>query len=100
VSRSSAFRPEAREELRRAVRFYEREAKGLGAELAAEARAVLESIVSNPNTGSPFAAGTRRKLLPRFPYSVVYLGESGRVDVIALMHHRREPDYWTDRIGH
>jgi plasmid stabilization system protein ParE len=98
VIRGYAFRPEAREELREAVRFYEREAKGLGAELAAEVRAVVESIVSNPNTGSPFEAGTRRRLLPRFPYSIIYLHESGRLDIIALMHYRREPSYWADRM--
>jgi toxin ParE1/3/4 len=98
VSRGYAFRPEAREELREAVRFYEREAKGLGAELATEVCAVVESVVLNPNTGSPFEAGTRRKLLPRFPYSIIYLHESGRLDVIAVMHHRREPGYWTDRM--
>ncbi|HEX8829638.1 MAG TPA: type II toxin-antitoxin system RelE/ParE family toxin [Longimicrobium sp.] len=99
MSRGYAFRPEAREELREAVRFYEREAKGLGTELAAEVRAVIETIESNPLTGSPFEAGTRRKLLPRFPYSIVYLHEDGQFDVIALMHHRREPGYWSDRVG-
>ena len=99
MSRGYAFRPEARDELREAVRFYEREAKGLGAELAAEVRAVVESIAANPNAGSPFEARTRRKLLPRFPYSIIYLDESGRLDVIAVMHHRREPGYWTDRFG-
>jgi plasmid stabilization system protein ParE len=98
VSRGYAFRPEAREELREAVRFYEREAKGLGAEFAAEVRAAIESIERNPSTGSPFEAGTRRKLLPRFPYRIVYLHELGQLDVIALMHHRREPGYWTDRV--
>ncbi len=96
--RGYAFRPEAREELRDAVRFYEREAKGLGGEFAAEVRAVVESVVVNPDTGSPFEADTRRKLLPRFPYSVVYLHETGRIEIIALMHHRREPGYWTNRV--
>ncbi|MBW3631047.1 MAG: hypothetical protein KY464_17380 [Gemmatimonadetes bacterium] len=41
MSRGYAFRPEAREELRDAVRFYEKAARGLGAEFSAEVRAMV-----------------------------------------------------------
>jgi toxin ParE1/3/4 len=69
-----AFRPEARDELREAVLFYEKERPGLGAEFSAEVRTTLEALVLNPNSGPEFEAGTRRKLVPRFPYSVLKLG--------------------------
>ena len=98
MSRGFAFRPEAREELREAIRFYEKEQTGLGAELLAEVRAAVEHVLANPGAAPPFQAGTRRKLVARFPYSIVYLHESGRTEIVALLHHRREPEYWTDRV--
>ncbi len=98
MSRGYAFRPEAREELRDAVRFYEKAARGLGAEFSAEVRATIERLLLHPETGPLFEAGTRRKHLVRFPYSIVYLQHEGRIDVVALMHHRRDPRYWMDRV--
>jgi plasmid stabilization system protein ParE len=97
VSHPFEFHPEARAELRQSVEFYERETVGLGREFAAEVRATIEHLLENPLSGSVAQAGTRRKLLQRFPYSLIYLVEHGRITVVAVMHHRREPG-WTDRI--
>jgi plasmid stabilization system protein ParE len=98
VNRSFDFHPEAREELRRAVQFYEQESPGLGREFAAEARVVIDHILDHPLSGARAEADTRRKLLLRFPYSVIYLIEPTRLRIIALMHQRREPGYWLTRI--
>ncbi|MBA3346286.1 MAG: type II toxin-antitoxin system RelE/ParE family toxin [Gemmatimonadales bacterium] len=35
--------------------------------------------------------------LRRFPYSLLYRIETDRIYVLAVMHHRRRPGYWTDR---
>lgn len=93
-----AFRPEAREELRDAIRYYEKEEAGLGGEFLSEVRAAVELVLANPGAAPAFEAGTRRKLLARFPYSIIYLHESGRTEIIAIVHHRREPGYWTERV--
>lgn len=98
MSRAFDFHPEAREELRHAVRFYERESPGLGREFAVEARTVIDHLLDHPLSGTPTEADTRRKLLLHFPYSVIYLVEPTRLRIIALMHQRREPGYWLTRI--
>ena len=98
MRRRFEFHPHARAELRQAVQFYEAEAGGLGAEFAAEVRAAIDQVLEYPESGSPARAGTRRRLLSRFPYSLVYLPESEILTIVALMHHRREPDYWVDRL--
>lgn len=87
----------ARDELLGAVTFYEREAPGLGAEFLQDVDHAFETIASSPEVGTPFEAGTRRLLLRRFPYSVVYLFENDPLLVIAVAHQRRRPGYWKTR---
>jgi toxin ParE1/3/4 len=40
----------------------------------------------------------RRSLLPRFPYSLCYVISDEIVIILAVAHHRREPDYWHSRL--
>jgi plasmid stabilization system protein ParE len=100
VKRSFGFHPEARGELRAAVRHYEDEAPGLGVEFAAEVRVAVDRVLDNPYAGAPGEVETRRKLLRRFPYLLIYLVESEKehIHIIALMHHRRRPGYWHERL--
>ena len=41
----------------------------------------------------------KRLLMPRFPFSVVFVAAKEEVTVLALAHHRRKPSYWRDRLG-
>ncbi|RJP33643.1 MAG: type II toxin-antitoxin system RelE/ParE family toxin [Candidatus Omnitrophota bacterium] len=86
--------------MRESVCYYEGEAAGLGAEFAAEVRVAVDRIHENLYSGAPVEAGTRRKLLQRFPYSLIYLveGEEEHICIIAVMHHRRRPGYWRGRV--
>ncbi len=93
------FHPGARLELREAVSFYEAERVGLGADFAAEVQGALDFVSRQPHSGAPAEAGTRRKLLRRFPYSVIYLFDRQTLVVVAVMHHRRRPGYWAARLG-
>jgi hypothetical protein len=43
-------------------------------------------------------ADTRRVLLRRFPFSVVYAADSDVALVIAVAHHSRRPGYWCKRL--
>lgn len=44
------------------------------------------------------ATGTRRALLRKFPYRVLYLIDHERVVVFAVMHHHRDASPWRDRL--
>ena len=87
----------ARREFLDAVQFYESQAPRLGQELTEEFESVLELLSSHPQLGAEHLEGTRRVLLRRYPFDVVYLIESDRILVVALAHHRRKPGYWRDR---
>jgi hypothetical protein len=71
VNRPYGFHPEARFEFREAVRFYESERRGVGAELVKEVRSAVDHVLAHPLSGTPGEAGTRMKILARFPYTLV-----------------------------
>lgn len=59
----------------------------------------IELLLNTPESAAPYLEETRRKLLTRFPYALVYRldYESKILRVIAFSHQSREPGYWSDR---
>ena len=89
--------PEAVAEARAAAQWYrERSASAADAFLAELDRAV-ERIAENPGTYPHHVRGTRRYLLQRFPFYLVYREVSGKLEIIAIAHGRRKPGYWKTR---
>lgn len=91
------FHPEAVAEARAAYAWYAqrdpRAAAAFGAELDRAIRRALES----PGTWPAFQSGTRRCLLERFPFFVVYRELGDRLEILAVAHGRRRPGYWRER---
>jgi plasmid stabilization system protein ParE len=90
--------PLAQDEVQAAADFYR--AKGdskLGLEFVAEFEKTAHLILANPTSGSVFGERTRRRLMRRFPYSVIYQITSDELRVIAVAHNRRRPGYWSGR---
>jgi toxin ParE1/3/4 len=59
----------------------------------------LADIVQSPRRWPIGAHSTRRFLLRRFPYIVVYRDRPmGRVQVLAFAHTSRKPEYWSKRL--
>jgi plasmid stabilization system protein ParE len=88
---------EAEMELWEAVEFYESRSPGLGLDFEKEIKAALQLIQQSPDRWPIHKGGTRRYLIHRFPYFVVYVLHEDRVWVIAFAHCRRRPGYWTGR---
>ena len=68
-------------------------AAGFEAELA-EAESAIHRL---PNAWPPHDHGTRRYLLRRYPFGVVYRIEPARILIIAVAHGHRRPGYWRGR---
>ena len=69
----------------------------LGAAFAIELQQALDRIMSRPLAWASVDGRTRRCLMKRFPYSVVFRIEPDRVYVVAVMHQRQSPGYWRAR---
>jgi plasmid stabilization system protein ParE len=58
----------------------------------------LTTISEAPQRWPKYLHGTRRFVLQRFPFSVVYLDDPELLTVIAIAHSKRKPGYWKRRI--
>ena len=91
------FHEVAEAELDAAAAWYDQQRQGLGGQLitaiGAKITAILETPVRWPRVGR-----TRRALVGRFPYSIVYRELShDEIEIVAVAHARRRPGYWRRR---
>jgi plasmid stabilization system protein ParE len=97
VSFPVTFDPAARTELFAAADFYDLEHPSLGSEFLDAVYDGLSRVAEHPGS-APIALGETRKLvLDRFPYSIMYWIDRSGVVVSAVAHHSRRPFYWGDR---
>jgi toxin ParE1/3/4 len=89
---------EAKAELRKSCRWYDKRRAGLGDELLNDGLAALDKIERDNFIGLKFEK-TRFRFhrLDRFPYVVYYESLKDHVRVVAIAHERRRPGYWKRR---
>ena len=46
----------------------------------------------------PYLHGTRRVVLNRYPFSVVFRERLHDIQIIAIAHAKRRPGYWAKRV--
>ncbi len=89
---------EAKAELIAGVSFYDSEYPGLGPEFAIEVRRLCRLFTESPAAGLEVCPGVRRRILRRFPYSILYTLDNDDVVVLAVAHQSRRPGYWNRRV--
>jgi toxin ParE1/3/4 len=99
VNRRVRFSEPASDELGEAVRWYEARRPGLGGEFFDAVAATVSVIETDPEIGTTISPDgqTRRALVARFPYQVVYLLRRTEIAIVAIAHLKRRPRYWKDR---
>ncbi len=93
-----SFHPEAKAELLDAIDYYEDCEIGLGYDFSSEVFSTIENILNFPKAWPLIDDEIRRCQTQRFPYGLVYAEEGDEVIILAVMHLRRDPDYWKDRV--
>ena len=58
----------------------------------------IERIGDHPGQFREYAFGTRRMVLQRFPYLILFRETAAGVEIVAVAHGRRRPGYWRDRV--
>jgi plasmid stabilization system protein ParE len=62
-----------------------------------EIEAALTTISENPLMCPSYIGGTRRCVLRRFPFSIIYRVKESNIVIVAVAHGRRRPGYWINR---
>ncbi len=89
--------PLAADEAEAAERWYRERNETAATRFRRELDRAVGLIAERPEAAPPYVANTRRFLLRRFPFFVVYRVFSQRVQIIAVAHARRRPHYWVQR---
>ena len=90
-------RPAAAAEIDEAYLWYEAQRTGLGEEFLAEVNGALDTIREMPELYAVVHRDTRRAMLVRFPYSLLYRLVNKQVIVVACFHGKRDPRRWQSR---
>ena len=98
MKRSVQLLPEAEREVEEAFWWYERQRRGLGFEFLLAFDAAVEGLRRLPEGHELVALRTRKVLLRRFPYLVLYALEEEHILITAVFHGRRNPRRWSDRV--
>jgi plasmid stabilization system protein ParE len=92
------FHPRAIEEARAARRWYARRSPALADRFLAQLDLAVRQISAAPGQWPTYLHGTRVYRLRRFPYLIVYRELADSVQVVAVAHGKRRPDYWRRRL--
>ncbi len=94
----AVFHPEASREYLQGIEYHAAISVELGERFDSEIRRLAGEVSRDPQRFIRFSPPARRALSREFPYSVVYLDEPDRVWIVAVMHAKRRPGYWRERL--
>jgi plasmid stabilization system protein ParE len=97
TSKAVEFHEEARLESAAAFEWYLERSEIAASRFVAELNRAIALIAVAPQRWPASARGTRRFLLQRFPFSVVYREFPSKIQVLAVSHGHRRPGYWKNR---
>jgi plasmid stabilization system protein ParE len=88
---------EAREEVVEAFEWYLERSQAAAESFLSEVDHSLALIAETPEVWPEFESGTRRYLLRRYPFALIYRSRGGLIEIVAFAHQRRKPGYWSNR---
>lgn len=98
MARQLEYLAEALEEAEAAARWYHERSAAAAAGFSDEIDLAESAILRLPEAWPQFDSDTRRYLLRRYPFSIIYRVESRRILIVAVAHGHRRPGYWKSRV--
>ncbi len=91
------FHPEARTELLESIVYYDLQKRGLGRRFLDGLIEGLNRIKAHPQMYRKIDGQWHQCRIPRFPFGLIYRIRNQKIEIIAVMHLNRKPDYWRER---
>jgi plasmid stabilization system protein ParE len=86
------------QEIEGADDWYRQHSEDAATDFVAEVFTAIRKIREAPHRWPSYLHGTRRYVLDRFPFSILYLETSELVNIVAVAHSKRKPGYWRRRL--
>jgi plasmid stabilization system protein ParE len=88
---------EAKQEADLAAAFYKNIQSGLEQNFLDNLEEALHRIKRHPLLYRSIAPEIRKCKIKQFPLGIIFRLKDDAIEIIAIMHIRRAPGYWTDR---
>jgi len=85
-------------ELDDAIEYYNLQSPGLGRKFLDEVLETIELISRFPQLWAQNTKNTRKAVLRKFPFNLIYSKLEDKIYIIAVAHQNREPEYWIERL--
>ena len=89
--------PDADRDVEDGLAFYSARSAIAAERFLSEIEAALELVAEAPDRWPLYRAGTRRHVMSAFPYSIIYRVTRDEIQVFAVAHAKRRPQYWSRR---
>lgn len=89
--------PQAQEELEQTILFYKKQQAGLEKRFIEAADDAINRACRNPLLYRKIDDDVRKCRLLHFPYAIIFRTRSAQLEIIAIMHLRKQPNYWQSR---
>ncbi|MGD0322923.1 MAG: type II toxin-antitoxin system RelE/ParE family toxin [Terriglobia bacterium] len=98
AAKSVEFLEEASAEYEEALDWYLTRSEASASKFARDLAQAIGMIAEAPQRWPAGPHGTRKFLLHRFPFAVVYRELPSTIQILAVAHGHRRPGYWKTRI--
>jgi plasmid stabilization system protein ParE len=95
----SIILPQAKEDIREAAQWYNKQQTGLGKRFITQIREKVHFIRQNPKASNIRYKNVRTAILNIFPFMVHYIADEKNKTIIvsAVLHTSRDPKLWESR---
>lgn len=90
--------PAALKELKSAVLWYLDQNETASLNFIEEVDRAMDHVTASPKRWPRGEHDTRKFVLQRFPYAIVYREKDEVIQIVAVAHGRRRPGYWKKRL--
>ena len=92
------FHPVAEKEYTDAANYYFQINAELAGRFYDEIERLIHNIRTQPQRFRVFDPPARRHFSTVFPYAILFIDQPDRIWIVAVMHMKRRPGYWRERL--
>ena len=93
------YHPDAIIEANAAFHWYHQQSEQAAENFWQELVHARQQIVANPELWGKYLFDTRCFRLYRYPYGLVYIPQKEKIIGLAVVHFKRRPGYWKERLN-
>jgi plasmid stabilization system protein ParE len=97
-AKSVEYHEGAKEDVKNAVAWYQEHSPKAAFDFIEELHRATTTICEAPDRWPPGQNNTRRFLLWRFPFCLIYSEQGSVITIWAVAHGSRRPEYWEQRV--